>query len=468
VTPAPEAAHAVSVLVLGPAGRIAEAGVCAERPGREELCATSAKDGRATLELVAGTYAVSAMPPEGRRLEEGVVTVDIGSSASVVVTMRGLSRIAGTVRDPEGRGVGGAEVCAHAATSPDVECVRSAADGTYIVETPPGIHKLHYTGPADGSRLMAQWARGRLDSGEADLIDTRGHDVEGVDVTLVRGVVLSGTITARNSDAPLEAAQVCTYTLAAPVGWQCEATDRRGRYNALREPGRYWVWTIPPDVHGSRLIPQRYDSVLVGVDATPFPLFEDRSLDMSLTQGLVVSGRVTTSDGSAVVLGLVCVDTPFPTGRICRGTGDDGSYEVATRPETYLFSVVPPGGSEVVGGYWPGPVPDWTKAERIPVRADRRIDMTLPAGVRLHGTVRNARGAPVEAATVNVNDASGPRFFGVTDIHGRYSVAVLAGTYTVDVFAPRAGELLSVVGRELVIEGEVGYDLVMPDVVVAP
>ncbi|MGH2378880.1 MAG: carboxypeptidase-like regulatory domain-containing protein, partial [Candidatus Limnocylindria bacterium] len=134
----------------------------------------------------------------------------------------------------------------------------------------------------------------------------------------------------------------------------------------------------------------------------------------------------------------------------------------------YLFSVVPPGASEVVGGYWPGPVPDWTKAERIPVRADRRIDIALPVGVRLHGTVRNARGAPVEAATVNVNDASGPRFFGVTDIHGRYSVAVLPGTYTVDVFAPRAGELLSVVDRELVIEGEVGYDLVMPDVVVAP
>jgi hypothetical protein len=456
----------VSVLVVGPEGLLAGTTVCAERPGRPEMCATSGADGRAGLELLPGTYTVRAAPPHPR-LEEGVVTVAIESSTTVTVTLRSLSRIAGTVRDPEGRGVRGAEACAHATTSTDVECVRSGPDGTYVIEIPQGIHKLQFSGPADGSRLMPQWARGRLDSGEADLIDTRAADIAGVDVVLVRGVVLSGTITAQHSGAPLEAAQVCTYTLAAPVGWACETTDRRGVYSALREPGNYWVWTIPPDVHGLRLVPQRYDRVLVGVDATPFRLFEDRRLDMALTQGVVVSGRVTTADGAPVVLGLVCIDTPFPTGRICRSTGDDGNYEFPTRPETYVVSVIPPADSDIVGGYWPGPVPDWTKAERIPVRGDVRLDMTLPRGVILSGTVRNVRGAPVQSATVNVNDASGPRFFAVTDIHGHYSVAVLPGAYTVDIFAPRAGELLSVVGRALSIESDIGYDLVMPDVVVA-
>lgn len=467
-TPASEVPRAVSVLVIGPAGRVPSIRVCADRPGREERCATSGADGRAVLELVQGTYAIRATPGEGMRLEEGLVSVDIGSSTNVTVSMRGLSRIRGTVRDPEGRGVRGAEVCAHAATSEDLECVRTGGDGTYVLETPPGIHKLSLTGPADGSRLMSQWARGRLDSGEADVIDTRAQDATGVDVVLTRGIVLSGTVTAEKSGAAVEGAQVCTYTLAAPVGWYCERTDRRGRYNALREPGRYWVWTIPPDVRGSRLIPQRFDRVLVGVAATALSLPDDRRLDVALPEGVVVSGRVTTTEGAPVVLGLVCMDTPFPTGRICRSTGDDGTYEFPTRPETYVLNVVPPRDSDIVAGFWRGPVADWTKAQRIAVRGDLRLDVTLPRGVRLAGTVRDARGIPVESATVNLNDASGPRFFASTDMHGRYSLAVLPGTYTVDIFPPRGAELVGVVGRSLNIESDAGYDVVLPDISIKP
>ena len=465
-TPAPAVARAVSVLVLGPAGRVAGANVCASRPGGSERCAASGSDGLVTLELATGTYTVRAAPPQGRRLEEGVVSVEVGAGPDqgIVVILRGRSTIAGTVRDPEGRGVRGAEACAHATTSEDVECARTAADGVYLVAIPPGVHKLSFVGPTDGSRLMPQWARGRIDSGEADLIDTREQDITGVDVVLRRGVVLSGRVTAARDGAPVETAQVCTYTLAAPLGWDCEVTDRRGRYAALREPGRYWIWTIPPDVSGSRLIPQRYDRVLVGVNATPFPLLEDRQLDVGLTEATLVSGRVTTTDGAPVVLGLVCMDTPFPTGRICRSTGEDGTYDLATRPETYVLSVIAPADSDVIGGYWRGPVPDWTKAERIPVGpGDVTLDVVLPRGVRLYGTVVNARGAPVESATVNVNDATGPRFFASTDIHGHYSVAVTPGTYTVDVFAPRAGELRSVVGQTIAIDVETGYDVVLPD-----
>jgi hypothetical protein len=133
-----------------------------------------------------------------------------------------------------------------------------------------------------------------------------------------------------------------------------------------------------------------------------------------------------------------------------------------------VLSVVPPSGSDIVAGYWRGPVPDWTKAERISVRSDLRLDVTLPRGMLLSGTVRDARGVPVESATVNVNDASGPRFFGSTDIHGRYSIAVLPGAYTVDIFSPRGADLVSVVGRALNLEGDAGYDVVLPDIAVVP
>lgn len=462
--PAPPAPRPVTVQVIGPGGSVADASVCAARTGGEETCGTTGADGRATVWIVPGTYAVRARPASGQRLADGLVTVDLSEDTSVAVTVDGRSTISGTVRDVGERGVRDAEVCAHAATSADVKCARTRADGTYAVEARPGIHKIEVIGPPDGSRLLTQWARGRVGSFEADLIDTRTHDVLGIDVVLVKGVVLSGVVTAARDGSPVREAQVCTYTFVAPLGWDCELADKNGRYALLREPGRYWVWVIPPGERGSRLMYQRYDRVLEGVDASPFLVLEDARLDVALTEGTIVRGRVTTTDGAPVVLALVCIDTPFPTGRICRTTGDDGSYEVATRPQTYVMNVYPPDGSDVIAGFWPDAAPDQTKAGSVRVgRADVRLDITLPRGVRLSGVVRDARGAPVEGATISVSDASGPRFFGSTDIQGHYSVAVLGGSYSVDVFAPRAGASLSVVGQRIEVAADTGYDLVLPD-----
>lgn len=461
--PAPRAPRAVIVHVIGPSGSVADARVCATRIGGEEQCATSGPDGRTAVRLVAGTYSVRATPPLGARLDEGVANVDLSEAADVTVVLEGKTKITGVLRG-EGRGpLAGAEVCAHAATSTDVKCTRTTADGSYVLEVRPGVHKVEASGPA-GSRLVGQWARGRIDSYEADPVDTRASDVNGLDLTLIPGVVLSGRVSAESDGTPVKEAQVCTYTLAAPLGWDCERTDKYGDYALLREPGRYWVWTIPPGDRGSRLMYQRYDRVLEGVRASPLELRADRSLDIALTEGTIVRGTVTASDGQPVVLALVCIDTPFPTGRICRHTGDDGVYEVATRPEDYVINVIPPEGSDVIGGFWPDAQPDWTRAGEVPVgRSDVRLDIVLPRGVRLTGTVRDPRGAPVEGATVNVNDGSVPRWFGSTDIHGRYSFALRPGTYTVDVFAPRVSEGVSVMGQSIDITTDTGYDVVLPD-----
>ncbi len=460
--PTLRAPRPVTVRVVGPNGNVADAKVCATRIGGEEQCATSGADGRAVVRILPGTYAVRAIPAGGERLAEGVVSVDLSDAVSVVVTLDGRTTISGSVRDEGGTPLGEAQACAHGATSTEVKCARTRPDGTYTVEVRPGIHKIEVSGPP-GSRMITQWARGRIGSFEADLIDTRSHEGAGVDVTLVRGVVLSGVVTAARDGSVVKDAQVCTYTLAAPLGWDCESTDKKGQYALLREPGRYWVWTIPPGARGSRLMYQRHDRVLEGVDATPFSLFQDERLDVALTEGAVLRGRVTTRDGAPVVLALVCIDTPFPTGRICRETGDDGIYEIGTRPQTYVVSVIPPAGSDLIGGFWPDAQPDWTRAGEVRVGGiGAGLDIVLPRGVRLSGTVRDARGAPVEGATINVNDGV-PHWSGSTDLHGRYSIAVRPGTYTVDVFPPRASPSISVMGQQITVSTDAGYDVVLPD-----
>lgn len=456
----------VEVFTVGPSGSGVSVPLCATAVGLDEECARTGPDGHAELSLLPGVYSFSAGPDPEQRLGEAVALVDLTAAdpdRPVVLTVEGRSFISGRVEDDTGTGVPEAVVCAHGAHSAEVECERSGADGGYLIEVPPGIHKVQVLPPATGARLVPQWATGRVSSPEADLIDTRQEDASGLDLVLRPGVVLSGTVTAEATGTPVEGSQVCTLTHAIALPWECVLTDERGRYSALREPGTYWVWVIPPGERGSRLIPERYDEALVGFDADPFVLREDRTLDVALPEGPLIRGRVTTSDGRPLVLALVCADTPFATGRICRPTENDGTYQIATRPETYVVNVMPPADSEAVAGYWEGAKRDWTEADRVRVAGDVSLDIVLPVGVRFTGTIRDARGTPVEGATVNLNDEQGPRFAASTDIHGRYAMAVLPGIYAIDVFAPRGLPLLSSVGRPVEVSAEGGYDAVLQE-----
>lgn len=449
------------VRALGPAGAVAGARICASSPGgANERCAATGTAGESALRLPPGTYVVRGETPAGARLRPlGTVALEVAEATTATVLFEALARIAGTVRDQGARAVAGAQACANPTDDAAPVCARTGADGAYAIEAPPGTYKLHVSGPPDGSRLIGQWARGRVESYEADSFDTRRGDVSGADVTLVRGHVLSGTVRAARDGAAVKEAQVCTQTLAAPLPWDCERTDKRGGYAALREPGTYWVWFIPPDDAG-RLLPQRFDRVELGVDATPLVIDRDRVLDVALRDGPLLTGRVTTTDGAPLAAAHVCVDTPFPTGRICRPTDADGRYSVATRPDTYTVQVVPPPESDAVGGYWDGKR-DWTDAARVRVAGDVGLDLSLPRGVRLVGTVRTEDGTPVEAAPVSVNDGQGFLTGTYTDRVGHYAVAVPPGSYTVDVFAPRVSQLLSRLGLPLTIDAELGLDVVL-------
>jgi hypothetical protein len=175
---------------------------------------------------------------------------------------------------------------------------------------------------------------------------------------------------------------------------------------------------------------------------------------------------VTTTDGVPVTGALVCVDTRFPTGRICRPTAGDGAYTVTTRPETYTVQVLPPAESDLVSEFWLRKR-TWVDANDITLgSSDRTLDLTLRPGVRVTGVIRDTRGVALEGATVNLNDAEGPLLGADTDISGTYSMVVPPGTYQIEVFAPFRGErgdLLSQPARELVVSGFTRYDVVLED-----
>ena len=452
------------VVVLAKTGApLAGANACAfTLAGAQERCGETNTSGTARLAVRPGAYSVQVTPPARSRLGTGASWADaLDADAGVVVKLDPHSSIAGTVTDERGAAVNGAQICAHPPTSESPKCVLSGADGKFTIDVRSDVYKLEVDGPV-GGKLVPQWASGRLNSGDADLVDVRAADASGISVTMAKGVVLSGIV--RGPSGPIEDAQVCTRTLAAPLPWDCVRTKKDGSYAAIMETGRYYMWTVPPD--NVRLVAQWYDHVLQGVDTDEIAMDRDRRIDVTLDPGPQLRGKVTTTDGQPVSGAFVCVDTRFPTGRICRPTSWDGSYTITTRPQTYLVQVLPPGTSDLIGEFWLRKR-TWVDANDITLgSSDRTLDMSLRTGVRVTGVVRDTRGVPLEGATLNFNDEDGPLVGTDTDTSGTYSVVVPRGTYQVEVFAPFRGErgdLLSQPPRELVVDDPVHYDVVLED-----
>lgn len=435
--------------------------VCAGTARGGERCIEAANDGVAAFSLTPSTYLLRVDGPDPARFMTDRRVVDVAAPDTALwVGLPARVRITGMVRDEGGAAVARAEACAHPVTRVDVECARSGADGRYVIETRADLYRVDVTGPP-GAKLVPQWAPGAYTEDDADIIDARSADKSDVDFALARGVALRGTV--RAGGTAIEDAQVCLRTLAAPIGWQCERTDKFGAYTALREPGEYWIWALPPD--RVRAVGLWYDGVLEGFQATPFDLSSDATLDMSLPSGPQIRGRVRNESGEPVPDVFVCVDTAFTTGRICRPSGFDGSYVVTTRPNTYIISVVPPAGSGYIAEYWDHKR-NWVEADAVQLGSGgASVDLVLRRGVIVKGTIKDKRGVPAVGATINLGDPRIVDFAGATDGAGAFEVAVLPGKYRVDVFPPRfPGNL---VGREMEIDaaGAVEIDIVLDDVV---
>jgi hypothetical protein len=454
------ASHKLRVVAAGADGPIAGLQVCASTLSGARSCAPTGPDGIASFTLPAGAYQIRAEAPASQRRVGELVGADLTrADTSVRLEYEKIRRISGRITDPNEKPVPLAPVCANPLSLAVTVCEKSKADGTYAVDVTPGFYKMSFDG-GPGLRLLSQWAYGRVTSGEADVIDVRAADAPGIDVTLRQGVVLQGTITT-TAGVPAKKAQLCTHRFSESLPWECERTDDHGHYVALREPDTYWVWVIPSD--DDVLLMQWFDDAAVGVAATPVDLSRDRTIDQTLGPGPSIVGHVTDPAGGPVFHAFVCVDTPFPTGRICRPTDASGAYRVTTRPETYLIQVLPPDGSDLLPQYVGGGR-TWLDAATVTLRSqDRTVDVSLARGLKVSGVVRSQAGVPLEGAPVNVSDAQGFLAGTYTDETGAYSLAVPAGRYTFDFFAPFPSQVVSIEGRPVTVDGSMTLDVTLAD-----
>ena len=460
VPSAAPATHKLQVVAAGADGPVSGLRVCAATLAGVQSCAPTGPDGSATFDLPAGAYQVRSEVPASQRRVGQLVGADLTqANASVRLEFEKIRRITGTITDPAKKRVAQAPVCANPLSLAATVCEKSTSDGTYAIDVTPGLYKMSFDG-GPGLQLLPQWAYGRVDSAEADVIDVRSADASGIDVELRPGLTLQGTITATDGQ-PVKKAQVCTHPFSQSLPWDCERTDDHGHYVALREPDTYWVWVIPPD--DDPLLMQWFDDALVGVGASSVALDRDRTIDQVLGPGPSIVGHVTDPAGAPVFHAFVCVDTPFPTGRICRPTDAAGAYRVTTRPETYLVQIVPPDGSDLLPQYVGGGR-TWIDASTVTVRSQNvTVDVQLQRGVAVSGVVRTQTGVPLEGASVNVSDAQGFLTATYTDTSGAYSLAVPPGRYTFDFFAPFPSQVVSIEGRPVTVDKAMTLDVTLAD-----
>src|SRR5262249_48560225 len=174
-------------------------------------------------------------------------------------------------------------------------------------------------------------------------------------------------------------------------------------------------------------------------------------------------GTLRDSGGQVVQGALVCIDTAFTTGRICRETDGNGRYAITTRPETYIISVYPPANSALLPGDYNGRR-TWGDADEIVVNGDRTLDLVVQKGILVTGIVKDSRGIAVAGATVNLTDGTLYAAASTdTDTAGRFSAVVKPGAYGLEVFPSFVGNLQGV-QQSITPRGSMDLEITLPDV----
>ncbi len=252
--------------------------------------------------------------------------------------------------------------------------------------------------------------------------------VEGVEVVTDRtlsiqlreGFELSGTVRDANG-SPVRGLGVEADDPLTGAGYSA-STDREGHYRLKLPTGTYTL-SIDTRFRNVSSLPTglelfRLEGLVVAADTRQ---------DITLPQFPILSVAVRDPFGRPVagVYVSVCRVDPFGdcidfVGRV--RTDETGSYRFPLVSGRYNIQVYPPRNQGMLS----------TTIEDLEVAVDRTLEIVLPAGLTLSGTVRDAMGTPVQQVEVVVFDPLTDDFpvSDETDEEGRYSITLPTGTYT--------------------------------------
>ncbi len=302
--------------------------------------------------LPSGNFSVQFTPPPGSdlapelyddsytvptpiRVTDGELTPGIDAQLAVG------GEISGTITDPDGDPLEGAEVRVEAWSGGWGETwltAVSASDGSYTVKgLPPGWFYLYVLPPAE-TPLVPEYYDDEHDYNLADLLEVGlGGTMGGVDVQLDLGGSISGTVTDPDGD-PVQGALVGASTFSCCT-WEETVTGVDGTYEVTGlPPGEYRVEFWPPEIFAGLFLDEYYDNQhdWEAADAVAVTSGAETSgIDAQFDLGGTISGSVTGLDGG-----------PFQ-GAWVEATPEGYDYPVGT-------AVTDPSGEYTVYGLPPG------------------------------------------------------------------------------------------------------------------
>ncbi|HEU0316844.1 MAG TPA: carboxypeptidase regulatory-like domain-containing protein, partial [Solirubrobacteraceae bacterium] len=364
-------------------------------------------------------------------------------------------QIAGTVTGPAGTPVASLEVELYDAMDNIVSVTFTAQDGSYRF---PGLASgTYHVGVVDPSgRFAPSFYNGKATLASADPVDVvAGQATSPIDLMLTAGPSggISGTVT-DSTGAPRGGVDVSVLDASGtPVGFASTAADGAYVVNGL-PAGLYNVGFALASGGSQNLAPQYYDGTPTGASAPPSPpavrvaAAVVPNVDAHLQPAGEITGTVTDVAGHQLAGILVTVyrpdgspvaETTTDSAGVYGVTGlADGSYVVgfdsgpggANYLKRFFLQGTATGSPTLAGAT----VLTLTGTPPTPLHG---IDIELPAGGQIAGTVTDSLGNPLAGATVTVYLGANPVGTVRTGALGGYLETKLdAGSYTVGFALP--------------------------------
>lgn len=370
-----------------------------------------------------------------------LVAAVIGGSVPAYAAPVMTGSISGRVVDGTGTPISG--ICVKVEKGTEVQ---SDEAGTYVIpDLEAGDYKAVFTDCNAPSRFVEQWYVGHLNADGADFVSVTDDTVTSLpDVTMVAGVVVSGTVTDVNS-VPISDITVDIKPIGSVLITVSARSGADGSYTTVpMAPGDYKV-----QFTDSNPVPQwspQYWKQAASWDSAdtlklvPADGDEHGGVDARLTTGATIEGTVRGPDHGP--LEGMCVDANLTsdnggTNWIAGSTtGSDGTYSIEHLPATDIRVHFRECNSGPYLDQWYNASADASSSTPVVLSAGEvrpRIDAELEMGISVSGRVRDANGDPIAGIGVNVNPTdSGGSGWGQTDSAGRFTTSGLApGTYRV-------------------------------------
>lgn len=330
----------------------------------------------------------------------------------------------------DGSPIAGAEVHAYRSDKTWAKGTRADGSGRFTLRLPAGTYRILFAPPPD-SRYLRQYWRGQATLDAATDLAVKS-DASGIDVALVAGYFISGSVTSVASGAALEGVSVWAWLPGATTTSLGSRTDASGAYRLLVAPGTYRVQFDPPTE--SRHLRQYWQGKSTLAGATDIRVNADVSgVNAALLAGAVVSGTVTSASGAGIegVTVWAWLASGVQTVTNAR-TSANGSFSMLVPLGTYRVQFQPPAGSRYLDQYWQGKTA-FAGGRDLTVGGDvSGVNATLASGYFISGTVTSAaNGKAIDRVNVWVWPAGGSSATvgARTDASGAYSLLVPPGTY---------------------------------------